>query len=128
MELPFLEVEAAKAGVVLTHLVRLRRNIMKKLLILAAAASLTATMANAQTTVTTTGAAPAVVQIEPHYRTKIKSYITEHKVRPVQTQEKIVVGANVPSEVELLPVPPDSAPPLTNSRYVYSPDHISLAD
>ena len=64
---------------------------MKKLLMLAAAASLAATMANAQTTVTTTGAAPAAVQIEPQYRTKIKTYITEHKLRPVQTTEKIVL-------------------------------------
>ncbi len=101
---------------------------MKKLLILAAAASLTATMANAQTTVTTTGAAPAVVQIEPQYRTKIKSYITEHKVRPVQTQEKIVVGAKVPSEVELVAVPSDWGPSLIKYRYVYSGDRVMLVD
>jgi hypothetical protein len=80
---------------------------MKKLLILTAAASLAATMANAQTTtVTTTGAAPAAIQIEPQYRTKIKSYVTEHKVRPVETREKIVVGAKVPSDVELGPYRP----------------------
>ena len=101
---------------------------MKKLLILAAAASLAATMANAQTTVTTTGAAPATVQIEPQYRTKIKSYITEHKVRPVETKEKIVVGTKVPSDVELVAVPSDWGPSLTKYRYVYSGDRVMLVD
>jgi hypothetical protein len=34
--------------------------------------------------VTTTGMGhAAAVQIEPEYRTKIRSYVTEHKVRPV---------------------------------------------
>ena len=102
---------------------------MKKLLILSAAASLAATMANAQTTtVTTTGAAPAAIQIEPQYRTKIKSYVTEHKVRPVETREKIVVGAKVPSDVELATVPSDWGPSLTRYRYVYSGDRVMLVD
>ena len=104
---------------------------MKKLLMLAAAASLAATMANAQTTVTTTGAAPAApaaVQIEPQYRTKIKTYITEHKLRPVTTTEKIVVGAKVPSDVELVVVPSDWGPSLTKYRYVYSGDRVMLVD
>jgi len=81
---------------------------MKKLLILAAAASLLATTANAQnTTVTTTGAGNAAIQIEPQYRTKIRSYITEHQVRPVETREKIIIGTTLPSDVELAPVPSD---------------------
>jgi Protein of unknown function (DUF1236) len=101
---------------------------MKKLLMLAAAASLAATMANAQTTVTTTGTAPAAVQIEPQYRTKIKTYITEHKVRPVVTKEKIIVGAKVPSDVELVAVPSDWGPSLTKYRYVYSGDRVMLVD
>jgi Protein of unknown function (DUF1236) len=108
-------------------LVRLRRKPMKKLLILAAAASLGATMANAQTTVTTTGTAGAV-QIEPQYRTKIKTYITEQKVRPVTTREKIVVGAKLPTDVELQTVPSDWGPSLTKYRYVYSGDRVMLVD
>ena len=95
---------------------------MKKLLMLAAAASLAATMANAQTTVTTT------VQIEPQYRTKIKSYITEHKVQPVQMKEKIIIGAKVPSDVELEAVPSDWGPSLTKYRYVYSGERVMLVD
>ena len=58
---------------------------MKKFLMIAAAASLLATAASAQTTVTTTGAGNAVIQIEPQYRTKIKSYVTEKRVRPITT-------------------------------------------
>ena len=101
---------------------------MKKLLILAAA-SLCTTAAIAQTTtVTTTGAAPSAVQIEPEYRTKIKSYITEHKVRPVVTREKIIVGATLPSDVELEAVPADWGPSLTKYRYVYSGDRVMLVD
>jgi redox-regulated HSP33 family molecular chaperone len=102
---------------------------MKKLMMLAAAASLAATMANAQnTTVTTTGAGSAAVQIEPQYRTRIKGYITEHKVRPVETREKIIVGAKVPSDVELATVPSDWGPSLTKYRYVYSGDRVMLVD
>jgi hypothetical protein len=103
---------------------------MKKLLMVVAAASLGATIANAQTTVTTTttGTGNAAVQIEPQYRTKIKSYITEHKVRPVATQEKIVVGAKVPADVELVAVPSDWGPSLTKYRYVYSNDRVMLVD
>jgi len=128
MELQLEEPEATKAVLPLPLLVRFRRTIMKKLLMLAAAASLAATMANAQTTVTTTGAAPAAVQIEPQYRTKIKTYITEHKLRPVTTTEKIVVGAKVPSDVELVVVPSDWGPSLTKYRYVYSGDRVMLVD
>ena len=103
---------------------------MKKFLLISAAASLMATAAVAQTTVTTTttGTAGAAVQIEPQYRTKIKSYITEHKVRPVTTSEKIVVGAKVPSDVELVAVPSDWGPSLTKYRYVYSGDRVMLVD
>ena len=102
---------------------------MKKLLILAAAASLVATMANAQTTVeTTTGAAGATIRIEPEYRTRIKSYVTEHKIRPVETQERIIVGTKVPTDVELEAVPSDWGPSVTKYRYVYSGNRVMLVD
>ncbi len=104
---------------------------MKKLLILAAA-SLLATTANAQTTITTetttTGTAGPVVRIEPEYRTRIKTYVTEHKIRPVETRERIVVGAKVPSDVELEAVPSDWGPSVTKYRYIYSGDRVMLVD
>src|SRR5438477_74635 len=94
-----------------------------------AAASLVATMANAQTTVeTTTGAAGATIRIEPEYRTRIKSYVTEHKIRPVETQERIIVGAKVPTDVELEAVPSDWGPSVTKYRYVYSGNRVMLVD
>lgn len=103
---------------------------MKKLFLLSTAVVLISTGAFAQSTVvTTTGTGhAAAVQIEPEYRTKIKSYVTEHRIRPVTTKEKIVVGATVPTDVELEAVPPDWGPSLTKYRYVYSGDRVMLVD
>ena len=103
---------------------------MKKLLIIAAAASILATAATAQTTVTTTTGvgSGAAIQIEPQYRTKIKSYVTEKRVRPVTTQERIVVGAKIPTSVELEAVPADWGPSVSKYRYVYSNDRVMLVD
>ncbi|SFJ72841.1 DUF1236 domain-containing protein [Bradyrhizobium sp. Gha] len=88
------------------------------------------TGAFAQSTVvtTTTGAGHAAVQIEPEYRTKIHTYVTEHKIRPVETREKIVVGQPVPRDVELEAVPAEWGPSLTKYRYVYSGERVMLVD
>lgn len=104
---------------------------MKKLMLTCAAAALISTGAMAQSTVvtTTTGTGhAAAVQIEPEYRTKIRTYVTEHKVRPVQTREKIVIGQPVPRDVELEAVPADWGPSLTKYRYVYSGVRVMLVD
>lgn len=102
---------------------------MKKLAFAAAAAVLLSSGAMAQTTVITTGTAPhARVQIEPETRTRIKTYVTEHKVRPIATRERIAVGATVPSDVELVAVPGDWGPSLSRYRYVYSNDRVLLVD
>ena len=102
---------------------------MRKLLLLSAAAALISTGAIAQSTVTTTtGTGHAVVQIEPQYRTRIKTYVTEHHLQPVTTKERIIVGATVPSDVELEAVPSDWGPSLTKYRYVYSGDRVMLVD
>jgi hypothetical protein len=100
---------------------------MKKLVLAAAAVALMSTGAVAQTTVTT-GASRAAVQIEPEARTKIRSYVTEHKVRPLVTKERIAVGATLPSDVELVAVPSEWGPSLTRYRYVYSNDRVMLVD
>jgi hypothetical protein len=100
---------------------------MKKLLMIAAAASLLVTAATAQTTVTT-GVGGAGIQIEPEYRTKIRTYVTEKKIRPVTTQERIIVGAKVPTSVELEAVPADWGPSVTKYRYIYSNDRVMLVD
>jgi hypothetical protein len=105
-------------------------NMMKKLLLTCATAALLTTGAMAQTTVvTTTGTGhAAAVQIEPEYRTKIRTYVTEHKVRPIESREKIVVGSPVPREVELEAVPAEWGPSLTKYRYVYSGERVMLVD
>ena len=102
---------------------------MKKLLLLTAAAALITTGALAQTTITTTtGTGRANVLVEPETRTRIKTYVTEKKLRPVATKERIAVGATVPSDVELVAVPSDWGPSLTKYRYVYSNDRVILVD
>ena len=102
---------------------------MRKLLLISAAVALLSTGAMAQSSVTTTtGTWHATVQIEPEYRTKIRTYVTEHKVRPVVTKEKIIMGGTVPNDVELEAVPSDWGPSLTRYRYVYSGDRVMLVD
>jgi hypothetical protein len=103
---------------------------VKKIALICAAATLLSTGAFAQTTVVEThGHAHAgAVQIEPEYRTRIHSYVTEHRIHPVKTHEKIVVGSPVPREVELEAVPEDWGPSLTRYRYIYSGDHVMLVD
>ena len=100
---------------------------MKKLILAAAAALLLSNGTMAQTTVTT-GASRATVQIETEARTRIKSYVAEHKIRPVTVKERIAVGATVPSDVELVAVPSDWGPSLTKYRYVYSNNRVLLVD
>jgi len=44
------------------------------------------------------------------------------------SQEKIVVGAKVPSTVELEAVPSDWGPAVTRYRYIYSGDRVMFVD
>ena len=98
-------------------------------MLLTVAAILVTTGALAQGTVTTTtGASRADVMVEPEARTRIKTYVTEKKLRPVATKERIAVGAAVPSDVELVAVPSDWGPSLNKYRYVYSNDRVMLVD
>jgi Protein of unknown function (DUF1236) len=103
---------------------------MKRATALSIAMLLVSGAAYAQTSTTvTTGAAPgATVTIEPEYRTRIHSYITEHRPTPVETQERFVVGATIPPSVELRAVPSEWGPSITKYRYVYSNDHVVLVE
>ncbi|WP_439366026.1 DUF1236 domain-containing protein [Bradyrhizobium sp. DASA03005] len=60
------------------------------------------------------------MQIVPEHGSKIRTCVTEYKVRLLQTREKIGVDQPVPREVELEAVPADWGPSLTKYRYVYS--------
>jgi hypothetical protein len=106
----------------------LEENAMKKLLMMTAAAAVLSTGALAQNTVVTTGAGHAAVRIEPEARTRIHSYVTEHRIRPVETRERLAIGAPVPRDVELVAVPADWGPSLTRYRYVYSGQRVLLVD
>ena len=103
---------------------------MNRITLVCAVTTLLSPGAFAQTTVVETQGRAHVgaVQIEPESRTRIHSYVTEHKVRPVKTHERIVVGSPVPRDVELEAVPEDWGPSLTRYRYIYSGDHVMLVD
>lgn len=69
---------------------------MKAILIASAAALLATSYASAQ---------DETVTIEPAHRTIIHQYIVKEHVRPVTVKESIAVGATLPEEVTLEPVP-----------------------
>jgi hypothetical protein len=91
---------------------------MKRFMILATAAFLSSA-ALAQT---------ATVEIAPEQRTKIKQYVTTQKVAPVTLKEKVTVGATLPSDVRLQPVPADWGPSVTQYQYVYTDNHVVLVE
>jgi hypothetical protein len=102
---------------------------MKRTLLAGVAVLVLGCPAFAQSTTVTTGSAPAAsVTIAPEQRTKIKTYVTEKKVKPVTVKEKITVGATLPADVELQSVPADWGPELSSFRFVYSDNHIALVE
>ena len=91
---------------------------MKRALIAGVAAlGLLASQAVAQTIV-----------IAPEQRTKIKEYVVQQKVKPVRIQERVTVGATLPTDVELYAVPSDWGPSFSRYRYVYTDDDVVLVD
>ncbi len=91
---------------------------MKRFMILAAAA-LISSAAFAQT---------ATVEFAPEQRTKIKQYITTQNVAPVTVKEKVTVGATLPADVRLSPVPADWGPSVTKYQYFYSDNHVYFVE
>ena len=91
---------------------------MKRFMILATAALLSSG-ALAQT---------ATVELAPDQRTKIKQYVTTQKVAPVMIKEKVAVGATLPADVRLSPVPADWGPSVSKYQYFYSDNHVYFVD
>jgi hypothetical protein len=91
---------------------------MKRFMILATAA-LISTAAFAQT---------AVIQVAPEQRTKIKEYVAQKKMTPVRMSEKVVLGAAVPQDVELISAPGDWGSAYKDYRFFSSDDHVILVD
>jgi hypothetical protein len=93
---------------------------MKRMLIGVAAAAVVATGAVAQTVV-----------IEPQQRTIIRNYVVQERVRPIELREQVVVGATIPAEVELVPVPEPiyaEVPTLRPYRYFVWDDRFVLVE
>ncbi|HET7680873.1 MAG TPA: DUF1236 domain-containing protein [Xanthobacteraceae bacterium] len=102
---------------------------MKRTLLASVAVLALASPVFAQSTTITTGSAPAAsVTIAPEQRTRIKTYVTEKKVKPVTVKEQITVGATLPADVELVAVPSDWGPELASYRYVYVDNRIALVE
>jgi hypothetical protein len=50
------------------------------------------------------------------------------RVRPATIEERVAVGATIPTEIELAPVPQAWGPGVARHRYVYTDDHVVLVD
>src|SRR5690242_20309350 len=83
----------------------------------AAALMLAANVATAQTVV-----------VSPEQRTVIREYVTKEHVRPHKLQSRVAVGATLPADVELAPVPETWGPTFHSYRYVYTGDDVVLVD
>jgi hypothetical protein len=68
------------------------------------------------------------VVIAPEQRTTIKEYVVQEKVRPFKLQSRVTVGATLPADVELAPVPETWGPTFRSYRYVYTGDDVVLVD
>jgi hypothetical protein len=73
----------------------------------------------------------ATVTIAPEHQTVIKQYVVKERVRPVDVDEDLTVGATVPQTIELAPVPEQiytTAPEVRNYRYFYWKDRVVFVD
>ena len=73
----------------------------------------------------------ATVTIAPEHEKVIKEYVVKEHVRPVDIDENVTVGATIPENVELAPVPEqiyDTAPEVKKYRYFYWKDRVVFVD
>jgi len=68
------------------------------------------------------------VVISPEQRTVIKEYVTTQHIRPHRLQSRVTVGATLPADVELAPVPQTWGPSFRSYRYFYTGDDVVLVD
>jgi hypothetical protein len=90
---------------------------MKQIILGAALAAVLATPLVAQTVV-----------IAPEQRTAIKEYVVKEKIRPHKLQTRVTVGATLPADIELAPVPETWGPTFRSYRYIYTGDDVVLVD
>jgi hypothetical protein len=60
--------------------------------------------------------------------TRIKEYVVKEKVKPTMLKERVTVGATLPADVELAPVPSEWGPSVSKYRYVYTNDNVVLVE
>ena len=70
----------------------------------------------------------ATITIGQPEQTRIKQYVVKEKVKPAMIKEKLTVGATLPAEVDLVPVPSDWGPSVSQYRYVYTNDNVVLVE
>ena len=68
------------------------------------------------------------IVVAPEQRTAIKEYITKEKVRAHKLPARVTVGATLPADVELAPVPETWGPAFRSYRYVYTGDDVVLVE
>jgi hypothetical protein len=76
----------------------------------------------------TTQAIAQTVVVTPEQRTTIREYVTKEKIRPYRMQSRVTVGATLPADVELAPVPETWGPSFRSYRYIYTGDDVVLVD
>ena len=76
----------------------------------------------------TTQAVAQAIVVSPEQRTTIREYVVKEKVRPHRLQSRVTVGATLPADVELAPVPETWGPSFRSYRYVYTGDDDVLVD
>src|SRR5262245_23038355 len=75
-----------------------------------------------------THAIAQTIVIAPEQRTTIREYVVKEKIRPHRLQSRVTVGATLPADVELAPIPETWGPTFRSYRYVYTGDDVVLVD
>jgi len=69
-----------------------------------------------------------VITVQPEQRTIIREYVVRESVPVIEMERDLTVGQAVPEDVELLTVPQQWGPGMTNYRYIYSDDRVYLVE
>ncbi len=68
------------------------------------------------------------VEIGPDQRTRIREYVVTQRVRPVTIPDRVVIGATLPGDVELVAVPSEWGPSFSRYRYIYTNNQVVLVE
>ena len=74
------------------------------------------------------GPVGAGINFAPEQRTVIKEYVVKERVPRATIKERVAVGARLPADVELRPVPSTWGAPVAKYRYVYSDDRVYFVE